>query len=264
MEKPFLELSQYIYLISFLRYFIVSGIFFFIFYKLFRNKWFYKKIQSKSPKSKDYKREVGYSLATMFIFTSVGLTVFDTPLLQYTQIYAPIDKYGYFYWFVSIIAMIFLHDTYFYWMHRGLHHPKLYKYVHLIHHKSTNPSPWASLAFHPIEAVGEAFILYLVVFLIPFHPTAMLLFLSFIPVYNAYGHLGYEIMPKKFNKHFIGKWFNTSVNHNQHHEKFNGNYGLYFLFWDRWMGTIRDDYDERYAETDKKRAQKQVKETKLG
>ena len=41
----------------------------------------------------------------------------------------------------------------------------------------------------------------------------------------------------------IGKWINTSVSHNQHHQKFNGNYGLYFLFWDRWMGTLRNDYD---------------------
>jgi sterol desaturase/sphingolipid hydroxylase (fatty acid hydroxylase superfamily) len=46
----------------------------------------------------------------------------------------------------------------------------------------------------------------------------------------------------------LGKWINTSVNHNQHHQYFKGNYGLYFLFWDRMMGTIRKDYDEKFDE----------------
>ena len=42
------------------------------------------------------------------------------------------------------------------------------------------------------------------------------------------------------------KWINTSVAHNQHHQYFTGNYGLYFLFWDRMMGTLRHDYDETF------------------
>ena len=46
----------------------------------------------------------------------------------------------------------------------------------------------------------------------------------------------------------LRKWINTSVNHNLHHQYFKGNYGLYFLFWDRMMGTIRSDYDERFEE----------------
>lgn len=39
-----------------------------------------------------------------------------------------------------------------------------------------------------------------------------------------------------------------SVNHNQHHQYFTGNFGLYFLWWDRWMGTLRSDYDQEFAE----------------
>jgi len=71
--------------------------------------------------------------------------------------------------------------------------------------------------------------------------SALFVFLVFMTVYNVYGHLGYELYPKSFNKNFFGKWLNTSVSHNAHHSKFNGNYGLYFLFWDRWMGTLRPD-----------------------
>ncbi len=66
--------------------------------------------------------------------------------------------------------------------------------------------------------------------------------------YNVYGHLGYELYPRGFNTGRVGRWINTSTNHNQHHQYFRGNYGLYFTFWDRMMGTIRKDYDERFEQ----------------
>jgi len=80
--------------------------------------------------------------------------------------------------------------------------------------------------------------------------TAIHLFFFFFAmmVYNVYGHLGWELYPKGFSKHWIGKWVNTSVNHNMHHQYFKGNYGLYFLWWDRWIGTIRKDYDNKFDE----------------
>ena len=127
-----------------------------------------------------------------------------------------------------------------------IHHPLFYRVVHKTHHLSTNPSPWAAMAFHPLESVLEAGIIVLVAFLFPVHPLAIGIFLLFMMVYNVYGHLGYELYPKGFANSFVGKWINTSVNHNQHHQYFKGNYGLYFLFWDRWMGTIRTDYEERF------------------
>jgi sterol desaturase/sphingolipid hydroxylase (fatty acid hydroxylase superfamily) len=32
-----------------------------------------------------------------------------------------------------------------------------------------------------------------------------------------------------------------------HHQQFHGNYALYFTFWDKWMGTEFEDYEERHA-----------------
>ena len=83
---------------------------------------------------------------------------------------------------------------------------------------------------------------------VPYHPLAIALFLLLMMIYNVYGHLGYELYPKGFSQSKVGRWINTSVNHNQHHEHFKGNYGLYFLWWDRWMGTMRMDYEERFEE----------------
>jgi len=73
-------------------------------------------------------------------------------------------------------------------------------------------------------------------------------FFLFMIVYNIYGHLGWELYPRNFSRHWLGRWINTSINHNQHHQHFKGNYGLYFLFWDRWMGTIRPDYEQKFEE----------------
>ena len=65
-------------------------------------------------------------------------------------------------------------------------------------------------------------------------------------VYNVYGHLGFELFPKGINRHWLFKWFNTSVNHNMHHQYFKGNYGLYFTFWDNIMQTTHKEYDDRF------------------
>jgi sterol desaturase/sphingolipid hydroxylase (fatty acid hydroxylase superfamily) len=33
-----------------------------------------------------------------------------------------------------------------------------------------------------------------------------------------------------------------------HHQLFNGNYALYFTWWDKWMGTEFKDYETRHAQ----------------
>lgn len=241
------------------RYVFTAGIAFLIFYVCYRKKWLYKKIQSAFPRNKDYRREVLYSLMTIVIFAFIAILVFRSPLTPYTQVYRDIEVFGWGYFFLSIFMMIVFHDTYFYWMHRFMHHPRWFKYFHLVHHKSTNPSPWAAYAFHPLEGIVEAGVILPMVFLFPVHPRAVLLFVFFMIVYNVYGHLGFELYPKDFHKHWLGRWMNTSVNHNMHHKHFKGNYGLYFLFWDRWMGTIHEEYDARFEAVTNKRQPETMK-----
>ena len=242
-------------ILNFTRYLLAAAPAFLIFYVWKKKAWGFKKIQSPFTKNQDYYREIGYSVFTMLIFSMVGFFVVSGYVKPYTRAYLEVSQYGWAYLGLSIVLMIFLHDTYFYWTHRLMHHPKLFKYFHLVHHKSTNPSPWAAYAFHPLEAIVEASIIFLIVFLIPFHKTALLTFLLFMIFYNVYGHLGFELYPKGFHKHRIGKWINTSVNHNLHHRHFEGNFGLYFLFWDRWIGTVRADYDSSFDQIDEKRHQ---------
>ncbi len=237
----------------FMRYVVVAGLFFFVYYVCKKRAWSFKKIQFRFPQSIDYLREVGYSLLTIFVFASIGYVLFFSPLRAYTFIYSDIAEYGWVYFIGSIGGMLLLHDTYFYWTHRAMHHRSVYRWFHKIHHLSTNPSPWAAYAFHPLEAIIEAGIVVVIVFVMPAHPYAVSTFLLLMMVYNVYGHLGYELYPRGFSSSAIGKWINTSVNHNQHHQYFVGNYGLYFLWWDRWMGTIRSDYDSAFEQVKSKK-----------
>lgn len=229
------------------RYFMVAGIAFLLFYVLFRKFISYQKIQSRFPHAKDYVREIGYSLFTMCLFALVPLVFIKNPkVVVHTTLYKNISDHGWVYFFLAFPIMAIMHDTYFYWTHRLMHHKKLFKLFHLVHHQSTNPSPWAAYAFHPLEAIVEIGIYPVFLFTIPIHYLHFIIFFLFSIIYNVYGHLGYELYPKGFNKTVVGKWINTSVSHNQHHQYFKGNYGLYFTFWDRLMGTLRNDYDERF------------------
>jgi sterol desaturase/sphingolipid hydroxylase (fatty acid hydroxylase superfamily) len=229
------------------RYFIVAGIFFLLFYILLRPLKRARKIQQRFPKLDDYAREIGYSVITISIFAFVPLIILHFPFIsRHTYFYTRIEQHGWLYFFVAFPIMFLVHDTYFYWMHRLMHHKKLFKTFHLVHHKSTNPSPWAAYAFHPLEAIVEAGIFPLFLFTMPIHSLHLFIFFFVMIVYNVYGHLGYELYPRGFNKHWLGKWINTSINHNQHHQHFKGNYGLYFTVWDRLMGTIRSDYDAQF------------------
>lgn len=231
------------------RYFMIAGLAFLLFYIVWRNRFFYKKIQVRFPKNQDYLREIFYSFLTICIFSFVSVVLFVHPqVAPHTTRYLQISDYGWTYYFMVYPLMFLMHDTYFYFSHRLMHHKALFKWFHLVHHKSTNPSPWAAYAFHPLEALVEVGIVIIFLFTIPIHKSHLLIFFLMMIIYNVYGHLGYELYPKGFSKSVVGRWVNTSVNHNQHHQYFTGNYGLYFLFWDRIFGTVREDYDAKYEE----------------
>jgi Delta7-sterol 5-desaturase len=229
------------------KYFLIAAPAFLIFYVILRKKIAHQKIQLKFPKTNDYWREIFFSTLSIIIFSVPPLLMlYSDRIRPYTTFYTDPLAYGKAYLVLAFPIMILMHDAYFYWIHRLMHHPVLFRWFHLVHHKSTNPSPWAAYAFHPLEAVVESLIFVIFLFTIPVHSIHLSLFFIFSLVYNVYGHLGFELYPRGFSRHWLGKWINTSVCHNQHHQFFKGNYGLYFTFWDRMMGTLRADYDQTF------------------
>ncbi|MFN0048514.1 MAG: sterol desaturase family protein [Cytophagales bacterium] len=241
------------YGVTVFRYLLLSGIPFFLFYVVFSKKFAKSKIQLRLASSKDFFGEILHSLQSSLVLTLVGYLVLFTPFRNFTLIYAEVDAYPIWWLPVSLFLALLVHDTYFYWMHRALHHKSLFSKTHKVHHLSTNPSPWASYSFHLIEAFTEAFVLVIIVFTIPMHPISILSFTIVGFLINVYGHLGFEIMPKGFRSSILFQWLNTSVYHNLHHSKFKGNYSLYFRHWDKWMKTENPDYENTYDLVQEKR-----------
>lgn len=236
-------------LLFILRYFIIAGIAYFTCYRWKNRKLAHLKIQQKFPETKQLRNEIFFSILTLQIYSAaVGIVLFWYKK-GITKIYLDVNDYGVFYLTISMVLMIVLHDTYFYWTHKLMHTSKWLYQFHKIHHQSHNPTPWAAFAFHPVEAIISLGIIPLIIFTIPTHPMALLLFLSFMTIYNVLVHLGYEIFSKNFINHSIGKWQNTATNHNLHHQiggRFN--YGFYFSIWDRVMGTYKENKNIKKTE----------------
>jgi sterol desaturase/sphingolipid hydroxylase (fatty acid hydroxylase superfamily) len=49
------------------------------------------------------------------------------------------------------IVVIFVYDFLYYFLHRLMHHKKLVRFVHAIHHRARNPSALESFYLHPVE-----------------------------------------------------------------------------------------------------------------
>lgn len=240
-------------LFSWFRYLVFAGTAYLLFYILFRGYFTKNKIQSRTISSKDILREVANSLLTGAIFAAIVFVFLATPVREYTQIYTDIEDYSLVWWFLSVPLTLVIHDTYFYWMHRLVHLPRIFKWTHLVHHKSVNPSPFASYSFQFTEAILEVLIIPILVFTLPLHSSALILFTLCTLIINVYGHLGYEIAPRWFRNSWLFEILNSSVHHNMHHSKFQGNYGLYFRFWDRIMGTENPDYVKEFDKIQKNR-----------
>lgn len=114
-------------------------------------------------------------------------------------------------------------DTHFYWTHRLLHTPWLYRNVHKVHHRSFNPNPFSGLSMHWFEQIVYFSAAPLIFWCAPWWLTRALC--KGLIVFPLEGHWGF------------GSWSHEpSYNHYIHHAKFNWNFGSSPL-WDHICGT---------------------------
>lgn len=231
-----------------LRYSIAAGLGWLLFYVLLRRRLACRKIIPQQPSTSEVLREIKYAALTVLIFGAVGATTFFAIKAGSTRMYFRLSQHSGLWFWCSVGLTILLHDTWFYWTHRAMHHRTLFRWFHRTHHLSTNPSPWAAYAFGPLEALIQAAIFPLAVYLIPQHPLAFFIFMLWQITFNVLGHTGYEIFPSWLLSTWLGKLLNTPTSHIMHHERLRGNYGLYFNVWDRLMGTNHKDYEARFRE----------------
>lgn len=231
-----------------LRYIFFAGITFTVFWVVLRSKLTHRIIQKKLSSNNQLIREFLFSMSSIAIFSFISVGIYWAVKNGYTTAYKDIHKYGTLYFILSFPLSVIIHDTYFYWTHRLMHHPKLYKHIHLIHHQSTNPSPWAAYSFHPYEAIIQALIGPILVLVVPMHVYTLIFFGIYQITYNVFGHLSFELFPKGFTRNKFTFWHNTTTHHNMHHRYFYYNYTIYFNVWDRIMGTLHPSYDATFDE----------------
>ena len=230
-----------IFFIAMGRYLFLAGSAYLVCYKPGIKFLSQYKIQARPPKAKQIKNELLFSLSTISIFSLAGIIVYSLYRNGHTTIYLDINKHGWVYFFCSLIVMIVLHDVYFYFTHRLLHTSWFLRNVHVVHHRSVNPTPLAAYCFHPVEAVLETLIVFPFVTLFPVNLFAFLLFTFLVLLMNVVGHLGFEFMSQRFRASKVGKFFTSSTHHNLHHQKVNKNYGYYFTWCDRLFKTLHKD-----------------------
>jgi Delta7-sterol 5-desaturase len=244
---PVLDTWRKVLTVDFLRYFLTAAPFYALFWVWRPRMLRRRRLQPDDPDRDRVLSELAYSMSTVVIFSAIGLCLVYAQQAGLTRIYLNVAERGWPYFWASIVLAVLAHDAYFYWTHRLLHWRPLFRLAHHAHHRSTSPTPWAAYAFHPIEALIQAGIYLVIVFLVPMHPLALMLFLSYMIVRNVVGHLGFEIWPAGFASHPLTRWHLTPTHHDLHHRFGKGNYGFYFSLWDEWMGTSRADYESAYG-----------------
>lgn len=204
-----------------------------------------RRIQPKEVSNKQLRRELGSCLNTVLVFSAAGLIVAIGRDVGLFRIYTEIGAYGALYLPASFVLALLAHDTFFYWAHRAMHRPRLFRLFHRGHHRSRTPNALTAYSMDGQEAAVHAAFVPLFLLVVPMHELAILAIFVFLSLRNAIGHCGFELFPAATLDHPILKWSTTVTHHDLHHRYNRSNFGLYFTWWDRLMGTE----DAAYAET---------------
>ena len=154
-------------------------------------------------------------------------------------------------WFVAIFLLVPLWESfYFYWIHRMIHIPFLYKHVHSLHHRNINVGPWSGMSMHPVEHaiyLGSV----LIHFVVGAHPLHIIFHLQYFTLTAVTTHTGFQgLLIKDKDRLALG-----TFHHQMHHRYFECNYGSLEMPWDMWFGSFHDGTvkaDERIKERRKR------------
>lgn len=214
------------------RYLIVSGGFALV--TRWRHPGLYRRLGPQ------IRREIGWSLPSAAVYgLPAGIIAWGWQNRDWTRIYTDPGDWPLWYLPVSVVLYLSAHDTWFYWTHRAMHVPALFRMAHAVHHASRPPTAWAAMSFHPWEAVTGAVVIPVLLFAIPIHAGALVLVLGIMTVMGVANHMGWEMFPRALVHGPAGRWLITASHHQRHHQHYGCNFGLYFRFWDRLCGTDR-------------------------
>nr|XP_018900768.1 PREDICTED: delta(7)-sterol-C5(6)-desaturase-like isoform X1 [Bemisia tabaci] len=152
----------------------------------------------------------------------------------WTKCYAKLEEVSWATYIGNTIAYLMIIEFGIYWMHRWLHTVKpLYTHLHASHHIYSSPdtiSPFAGLAFHPLDGLMQAFPHLPALFLVPMHfPTHLaLFFFEALWTANIHDNIHGRVWP------IMGAGYH-GLHHTTHR---NCNYGHYTVCMDWLFGTL--------------------------
>ena len=180
--------------------------------------------------------EIKYTLSVLPFMAIPTILLFLLEVRGYSKLYYEVEGvYGWLFVLLSFFTFLIFTDSLIYWIHRGLHNPLVYAWLHKPHHKWKIPSPFASHAFHPIDGFLQSVPYHIYPFLFPFNKILYIVLFIFVNVWTVSIHDGNYSVPNIF-KPFI----NGSAHHTDHHLFYNYNYGQFFTLWDRIGGSFKN------------------------
>lgn len=186
-------------------------------------------------------REIAYSALAALLIGSMIATGVETRLWRPSLHHGPFA-------FVGLLALvILLHDTWFYWGHRILH-LRPFMWIHRVHHLAHHPSVLSASSVHPMEAFLDGIFLLLVGIVVPLDRALLASFMALMLTRTALSHLGREVFPARPDGTPLVRAFATVTHHDLHHQALATNFGFYFTWWDRLMGTEHRAYATRFAQ----------------
>lgn len=201
-------------------------------------------------------------LAQASLFLYAALPVLSEYLIEsgYTKTYFYVEEVGWTAYAIYFVAYLALVEIGIYWMHRTLHENKFcYNYIHRLHHTYDHHStltPWASIAFNPLDGIMQASPYVMCLFIVPQHYLTHMGLLFFSGVWATNIH---DAVFTNFEPIMGAKY------HTLHHTHFKVNYGQFFTFCDRFWGTLMlvdEDKFNKKAQVTKDRRVLSKKEAK--
>ena len=228
------------------RYLLVAGIFYTVFFIWHRQKWHQRKLIQRAYPAGQLRKEIGWSTISSVIFALAGTITWWLWQSGNTRVYLDPATYGWWYLPLSLMISMFIQETYYYWLHRLMHHRAVFSLVHKVHHDSVTTSPFTAFSFHPLESIIQAVVLPVILVVLPLHPVVIVIQLLLMSLTSVINHLNIDIFPDSRVKESLGKFMIGATHHSVHHTHAKRNFGLYFTFWDKLLKT-EGHYVQKHA-----------------